>query len=69
MLKKHKSTGSDQIPTELIQAGGGHYCLLSTKLINSTGNKEESPDQWEESVTLPVYEKGAMKLTLVIIMG
>jgi hypothetical protein len=44
-LKKYKSPGSDEIPAELIQAGG--EILLSTihKLINSVWYKEELPDQ------------------------
>jgi hypothetical protein len=29
-LKKYKSSGSDQIPAELIQAGGECYCPRST---------------------------------------
>jgi hypothetical protein len=58
-LKKYKSPGSDQIPAELIQAG--YEILLSAihKLINSVvWNKEELPDQWKESIILPVYKKG-----------
>jgi hypothetical protein len=56
-LKKNKSAGSDQIPEELIQAGG--EVLLSTihKLINSVWNKEELPDQWKESIIVQVHKK------------
>jgi hypothetical protein len=34
-LRKYKSPGSDQIPAELIQAGGGgkYYCLRSTNSL------------------------------------
>jgi hypothetical protein len=45
-LKKYKSPGSDQIPAELIQAGGEILLSVSHKLINSVWNKEELPDQW-----------------------
>jgi hypothetical protein len=47
-LEKYKSPGSDQIPAELIQAGGGGEILLSSihKLINAVWNKEELLDQW-----------------------
>jgi len=31
-LKWYKSLGTDQIPAELIQAGGIHYVLKSTNL-------------------------------------
>jgi hypothetical protein len=34
-LKKHKSPGSDQIPTELFQAGGEILQSAFHKLINS----------------------------------
>jgi hypothetical protein len=44
-LKKYRSPGSDQIPTELIQAGGEILLSAIHKLINSVWNKEELPDQ------------------------
>jgi hypothetical protein len=56
-LKKYKLPGSDEILTELIQAGG--EMLLSTihKLINSVWNKQELPDQWKESIIVPFHKK------------
>jgi hypothetical protein len=51
-LKKYKSPSSDQILAELIQAGGNHT------LINSVWKKEELPDQWKESIIVPVHKKG-----------
>jgi hypothetical protein len=52
-LKKYKLPGSDQIPA-------GCKILLSVvhKLINSVWNKEELPDQWKESIIVPVHKKG-----------
>jgi hypothetical protein len=44
-LKRYKSPGSDQIPAELIQAGGETLMSEIHKLINSIWNKEELPDQ------------------------
>jgi hypothetical protein len=34
--------------------------LLSAihKLINSVWNEEELPDQWAESITVPIFKKG-----------
>jgi hypothetical protein len=57
-LKKYKSPGSEEIPAELIRAGG--EMLLSTihKHINSVWNKEELLDQWKESIIVPVHKKG-----------
>jgi hypothetical protein len=57
-LKKYKSPGSDQIPAELIQARGEMLLSAFHKLINSTWNKEELPDQWKESIIVPVHKKG-----------
>jgi hypothetical protein len=57
-LKKYKSPGSDQIPAELIQAGGEMLLSEIHKLINSVWNKEELPDQWKESIIVPIHKKG-----------
>jgi hypothetical protein len=57
-LLKNKSPGIDQIPAELIKAGGSKICSGNHKFINSIWNKEELPDQWKESVIVPVYKKG-----------
>jgi hypothetical protein len=45
MLKRHKSPGVDQIPAELIKAGGRRICSEIHKLINSIWNKEELPEK------------------------
>jgi hypothetical protein len=57
-LKKCKSPGSDEIPAELIQAGDEILLSAIHKQINSVWNKEELPDQWKESVIVPVHKKG-----------
>jgi hypothetical protein len=57
-LKKYKSLGSDQIPAELIQAGGEILLSVMSKLINSVWNKEELPDQWKESIIVPIHKNG-----------
>jgi hypothetical protein len=57
-LKTYKSPGSDQIPAELIQAGGEMLLSVIHKLINSVWNKEDWPDQWKESIIVPAHKKG-----------
>jgi hypothetical protein len=43
-LKRYKSPGSDEIPAELIQAGGEILPSEIHKLVNSIWNQEELPD-------------------------
>jgi hypothetical protein len=53
----YKSPGSNQIPAELIQAGGELLQSEIHKLINSICNKKELCDQWK-SILVPIYKKG-----------
>jgi hypothetical protein len=57
-LKSFKSPGCGQIPAGLIEAGGEILRSNILKLIKSIWNKEELPDQWKESIIVPVHEKG-----------
>jgi hypothetical protein len=57
-LKRQKSPSIDQIPTELIKAGGRTVCSEIHKLINSICNKDELPEECKESINLPIYKKG-----------
>jgi hypothetical protein len=57
-LKKYISPDNDQIPAELIQAGGEILLSAIHKLIHSIRNKEELPDHCKESIIIPVHEKG-----------
>jgi hypothetical protein len=57
-LKKYKSPCSNHVPVELIQAGGEMLLSAIHKLVNSTWNKEELPNQWKESIIVPIHKKG-----------
>jgi hypothetical protein len=57
-LKSHKSPGIDQIPAELIKAGGWTIRCAIRILVISIWNKEELPDQWKESIIAPIHKKG-----------
>jgi hypothetical protein len=48
-LRRYKSPGIDQIPAELIQAGGETLHSEIHKLIKLIWNKEELPHQWKVS--------------------
>jgi hypothetical protein len=57
-LKRYSSLDTDQFLAELIKAGGEILCSEIHKLIHSIWNKEEFPQQWEESVIVSIYKKG-----------
>jgi hypothetical protein len=57
-LERYKSPDIDQIPAELIKVRGSKISSDIPKLINSIWNKEKLPEQWKESVTVPIYKKG-----------
>jgi hypothetical protein len=57
-MKKFKLPSSDQISAELIQAGGEILLSAIHKLMNSVWNKEKLPDQWKDSIIVPIHKKG-----------
>jgi hypothetical protein len=57
-LKRYKTPGIDQIPAELIQAGGETLRSEIHKLIKLIWNKEKLPHQWKESIVVPIHKKG-----------
>jgi len=54
LAKNHKSPGIDKIPAELIKAGGRTICCAIHKLIISIWNKEELPEEWKETIIVPI---------------
>ena len=57
-VKRHKLLDIDQIPAELIKAGGRTIHSEHHKLINSIWKKEKLTEQWMGSVIMSVYKKG-----------
>jgi hypothetical protein len=54
----YKLPGTDQIPAELIQAGGNTLSSEIHKLINCIWNKKELAEHWKKSISLPIYMTG-----------
>jgi hypothetical protein len=42
----------------LIKGRGGTICCAIHKLVISVWNKEELPEEWRESIIVPIYKKG-----------
>jgi len=57
-IKSHKSPGIDQIPAEMINAGGRTIRYEIHKLIITIWDTEELPEEWKWSIIVPIYKKG-----------
>jgi hypothetical protein len=57
-LIRYQSPGTDQIPAELIKAGGETLYSEIHRRICSIWNKEELSQQWKESIIVPIHKKG-----------
>jgi len=57
-LKSHKSPGIDQIPAEVMKAGSQTIHYEIHQLIISIWIWEEFPEEWKESIIVPIYKKG-----------
>jgi len=55
-LRRHKSSGIDQIPAEMINTGSRTLRSQIHELVNSIWNMEEFPEQWKESIIVPIYK-------------
>jgi sorting nexin-29 len=55
-MKSYKYPGTDQIPA--IKAGGETLYSEIHRLICSIWNKEELPQQWKESIIVPIHKMG-----------
>jgi hypothetical protein len=65
-LKMYKSPGTDQIPAELIQAGGIHYVLRSTNLLILIGIRKNFQNSGR-NLLLYLFIRRVIKRTVVII--
>jgi len=54
---KKRPPGIDQNAAELIKTGCRKIRYEINKLVISIWNKEELPEEWKESVILPIYKK------------
>jgi hypothetical protein len=56
-LQRYVSPGIDQIPIEMIQAGGNTLRSETHKMTNSIWKREKLSKKWKESIIVPIYGK------------
>ena len=61
-LKKGKSAGVDNIPAELVQAGGEPMIDVLTKICNKIWKTGEWPTPWTQSLIITLPKKGNLQL-------
>ena len=54
----YKASGPDGIPAELIKSGGEKLIEKIHRLLSITWVKEALPNEWKESIVVPIYKKG-----------
>ena len=62
MLKKGKSPGVDNIPGELIQAGGEFMSTALLHICNKIWKNKKWPENWTKSLVITLPKKGDLKL-------
>jgi hypothetical protein len=58
-LRDQKAAGPDDIPAELLKAGGATLTQSLTRLLTLIWNNERLPSDWEDSILLPLHKKGS----------
>jgi len=53
-VERYKSPRINQVPVEVIQAGGNVLRSEVFKMINSLCSKEELLQQWKEQIIVPI---------------
>ena len=61
-LKMGKSTGVDDIPAELVQAGGEGMIDMLTTICNKIWKTTEWPTAWTQSLVITLPKKGNLQL-------
>ena len=57
-MKKEKSVGVDNIPAELVKAGGEDVTTALTKICNKIWQTGEWPTPWTQSLDITLPKKG-----------
>jgi hypothetical protein len=57
-LKRNKACGEDQIPAELLQHGGDHFCKEIHRVLTEIWKQEKMPDEWKTGIITVLHKKG-----------
>jgi len=65
-LKRHRFPGFVKNPAEWIKAEGRTIRSEIHNLINSICNREEVPEEWKESIIVPIYQRAIKEIVVII---
>ena len=60
-MKKGKSAGVDNIPAELVQAGGDEVIIAVTTICNKIWQTRKWPTPWTQSLVITLKKKGNLQ--------
>ena len=60
-MKKGKSAGVDNIPAELVQAGGDEVIIAVTTICNKIWQTRKWPTPWTQSLAITLPKKGNLQ--------
>ena len=60
-MKKGKSAGVDNIPAEMVQAGGEDVITAVTTICNKVWQNGEGPTPWTQSLVITLPKKGNVR--------
>ena len=61
-MKGGKSSGVDNIPTELLKYGGINVVNIMTKICQNIWSTKQWPADWTQSLIIPIPKKGNLKV-------
>ena len=64
--KKGKSTGIDNIPSEIIINGCSQMVITMTLICQKIWVKKEWPYEWAQSLIIPITKKGDPRSSIII---
>ena len=58
-LKRHRASGLDNLPPAMFKDGGECLIQCLTRLFTRIWETETVPDNWGESIIVPIFKKGS----------
>ena len=62
LLKRDKAAGPDGLQPALFKEGGEELVTSLTNILRTVWHSEQVPEEWNTSIVIPIFKKGARSL-------